>query len=191
MMSKLQSIVWAAAMLATMPVTNAAERADADRLAACAEERDEARRLACYDEAISASRKSSDSEPAVAAPAKPAAAERAAPKATPAPAAAAADPASEFGVTGSAIARQRRAEEEQQASGNGKIESLSAQITEVSSRPRGELVMTLDNGQVWAQKKVERHFMAKPGDNITINAGMLGSYRMVNGKRSTQVTRLK
>lgn len=191
MTSKLQRIVWAAAMVATMPVSHAAERAAADRLAACAEERDEARRLACYDEAIAASRKSTKTEPAPAAPARPAAPERAAPSATQAPAAAAANPDSEFGVAGSAVARQRSAEEEQQTGGKDKVESLTAHITEVSSRPYGELVMTLDNGQVWVQKKAESRFMAKPGDKVTINAGMLGSFHMVNGRRSTQVTRVK
>ena len=33
---------------------------------------------------------------------------------------------------------------------------MTATVTAIDKRPRGELVVTLDNGQVWAQKSPER-----------------------------------
>lgn len=170
--NKLLRTVLAAAVLAPLPTVKAAERVDADRIAACASERDEARRLACYDEAVAASKTAERELPAQSAPAAEAITE------------------SDFGVSGSAVARQRRSEQEN-AEDREKIKSITAVVTEVSSQARGELVITLDNGQIWMQKKSERYFPVKLGDKVTINAGMLGSYRMTNGNRITQVTRVK
>ncbi|HEY0683964.1 MAG TPA: hypothetical protein VGD45_16650 [Steroidobacter sp.] len=171
MTTKLQRIVLATAMVVTLQAANAAERLDAERVVACADERDDARRLACYDDAVAAAKRSG-------APVSPA----------PAPAM---NSKNEFGVTGSAVARQRSDEQQEQTRDKEAIESLTAVVTAVWSKPHGELVITLDNGQVWAQKRKERYFAAKPGDKVTIDAGMLGSYRMIIGNRSTHVTRLK
>ena len=171
MTSNLQRIVLAAAIIATVQVTNAAERVDEDRLAACANEPDEARRLVCYDEAVAASKRPTSAQP-------------------PAPATApAVSSHDEFGISGSAVARQRSAEQEPRGD-SGKVESITAVVTAVSAKPHGELVITLDNGQVWAQKQ-KGYFPAKAGDKAAINAGMLGSYTMVIGNRSTRVARVK
>lgn len=165
MTSILQRTVLVAALATAIPVAHSAAPVDVDRVVACASERDDARRLACYDAAV-------------AGPKHPTQAPKE-PKPT----------ATEFGVTGSAVARQRSQEQEQNQ--DEKVESLAAAVVKVSSQPRGELVVTLDNGQVWMQKKIERYFTVKPGDKVTINAGVLGSFRMINGNRSTQVTRVK
>lgn len=162
-------VVVAASMIATAAV---AQDGGDDALSACAKESDDARRLACYDRVTR-----SQAAPAP----KPE------PKPTEQPAATATD---EFGVTGSAVARQRSGEQKQQDQ-SAEVRSVSAGVTEVSWRPRGEFVVTLDNGQVWAQKDSGQRFPIKPGDRVTINAGLLGSYRLINGPRSTQVTRVK
>jgi hypothetical protein len=67
----------------------------------------------------------------------------------------------------------------------------SATVTAIEKRPRGELVVTLDNGQVWAQKSADRYFPLKVGDPVAILAGSLGSFRLIAGSRATAVTRVQ
>jgi hypothetical protein len=156
---------FAAALLAaaaTQP-TLAADDDLSKRIAACTREQDDARRLACFDRA-------------------------AAPTAAPEVAADKVDATQTFGVHGSELARNRD-------DGNAKEESapkrITANIAGIDKRPRGELVITLDNGQVWAQKEVGAFFPIKVGDPATILAGSLGSYRLVVANRATAVTRVR
>ena len=111
--------------------------------------------------------------------------DRAAPKAAASPKV---DATETFGVHGSELARSRD---------DGKPESeappkrISAQVTAIEKRARGELVITLDNGQVWAQKEVGSYFPLKVGDPVSILAGTLGSFRLIAGNRATAVTRVQ
>jgi hypothetical protein len=139
------------------------------RIAACTREQDDARRLACFDRA--------------AAPA--AAADKAV---TAKPAAERADPAQAFGVHGSELARNREADDPKQ---DTTPQRLIAKIAGIEKRARGELVFTLDNGQVWAQKEVGAYFPIDVGDPVTILAGTLGSHRLIVGSRATAVTRVR
>jgi hypothetical protein len=68
---------------------------------------------------------------------------------------------------------------------------MSATVTSIDKRPRGELVVTLDNGQVWAQKNADRYFPLEVGDTVEILAGALGSFRLLAGSRATAVTRVQ
>ena len=68
---------------------------------------------------------------------------------------------------------------------------MSATVTAIDKRPRGELVVTLDNGQVWAQKSADRYFPLKVGDPVAILSGALGSFRLIAGSRATAVTRVE
>jgi hypothetical protein len=68
---------------------------------------------------------------------------------------------------------------------------VTAKVTGIDKRARGELVVTLDNGQVWAQKEVGAYFPIKVGDPATILAGTLGSYRLIVANRATAVTRVR
>jgi hypothetical protein len=68
---------------------------------------------------------------------------------------------------------------------------MSATVTAIDKRPRGELVVTLDNGQVWAQKNAEGYFPLEVGDSVAILAGSLGSFRLISGGRATAVTRVQ
>ena len=66
----------------------------------------------------------------------------------------------------------------------GKVESLSAQ-------PSGDWVITLDNGQVWAQVPTGTRFSLRVGDAVTITPGALGSFllRKDSGGGSVRVRR--
>ena len=68
---------------------------------------------------------------------------------------------------------------------------MSATVTAIDKRPRGELVVTLDNGQVWAQKSADRYFPLKVGDPVAILSGSLGSFRLIAGSRAPAVTRVE
>jgi hypothetical protein len=52
--------------------------------------------------------------------------------------------------------------------------NLSAEVQTVAQAAHGKFVVTLDNGQVWAQQE-ELDFPLAAGDRITIRRGMLGA----------------
>ena len=95
-----------------------------------------------------------------------------------------------FGVQGSELARNRDDAVAEQGSALSQ-KRLTAKVTGIDKRPRGELVFTLDNGQVWAQKEVGAYLPIKVGDSITILAGSLDSFRLVVANRVTAVTRVR
>jgi hypothetical protein len=68
---------------------------------------------------------------------------------------------------------------------------LLAVVSAVSNRPRGELVVTLDNGQVWVQIE-PANYPLKPGDHVEIDVASLGSYVLwsPSNRRATKVTRI-
>jgi hypothetical protein len=178
-----------------------------ESLQRCADEADDKRRLACYDQemarlrapnpAPSASIPAATSAPAVAAatsaPAVTAATSApvttAATAAPAVPAATAAKPdltaEEQFGLS------QDQVREKQSGKDTPKLDHLAGAITKISKRPRGELVMTLDNGQVWTQQAVDT-FDVRVGDTVTIKAAALGSFKMsTKAGRSTRVTRVQ
>ena len=108
--------------------------------------------------------------------------------AAPKAAAAKVDATHTFGVQGSELARNHDADKPQADSPPKKI---SATVTGIEKRARGELVVTLDNGQVWAQKEIGAYFPLKVGDPVAILAGTLGSFRLIAGNRATAVTRVQ
>jgi hypothetical protein len=150
----------------------ATERALTERLAECVRERDDALRLACFDRETAQLRASSSDAAFVSAEAS-----------------AGRTPADDFGISGSEVARKRGATREEGAPPEAK--QLDATIAAIARQPRGELILTLDNGQVWAQKTATSYFPVAPGDRVMITAGALGSYRLTTSGRSTPVTRIK
>jgi hypothetical protein len=185
--------VLAIAISGSGPVSATLAQALPASVRACASERDDARRLGCYDREIARLDQGGDvmAAPATKAEVAPAAAAAAATApaaaATPPTAAApAAAPDARFGYRGD-IARKEL--DEQTATET--VDRLEATITEVSSRAHGELVITLDNGQVWVQKAPDSKMQLKAGDQVTIKKASLGSYMLVAAGRSTRVTRVQ
>ena len=99
-----------------------------------------------------------------------------------------ADATQDFGVHGSELARNRDDDDPKQDSTPKRI---SATVAGVEERARGELVVALDNGQVWAQKEAGPYFPIKVGDAVSIIAGTLGSHKLVVASRATAVTRVR
>lgn len=131
---------------------------------ACMEQKDDARRLACFDAAAAHAK----AQPATAA------------------AVAATPPLSKeerFGLRGEL--KQEKAPE------LAELPELTAKVTKVSTRPHGELIVALDNGQVWYEIQAYSGLRVKVGDVVTIKSGALGSYSLVANGRSGKVTRAK
>jgi biotin carboxyl carrier protein len=143
---------------------NAAEGAT-EALLACADEPDDARRLRCFDAAVADLRRA----PAVAA------ASAAATTATATPATA--TPATATTATAAPAASPPPA---------------APAATAVGAKPYGELVVTLDNGQVWAELAPGSKVKVKAGDSVKIEAAALGSFFLIapNG-RSSKVARVR
>jgi len=162
-----------------------------DALLACSNEPDDAGRLRCFDASVADLRKGDAPTTATAAGATAAGATAAGATAAGATAAgttAAADapptslsPEERFGLRGD-LKRER----------TGDLAELSATATAVSAKPRGELVVTLDNGQVWAEIAPGSSIRLKAGDPVRIQAGTLGSFILIapNG-RSSKVARIR
>jgi hypothetical protein len=149
-----------------------------EELRACSAETDAARRLRCFDRATAML------DQAAASPAPAARSSTA--RATSGTAAASTPPSSEaaeFGVREGPLDAKRRATA---------LKQIRAVVAAIEFRPRGELVMTLDNGQVWAQNDATAYFPLKVGDTVQISSATLGSYVLLApSKRATKVTRVR
>ena len=152
-------------------------------LATCRAEQDDARRLACYDREV----EKLPRQPATGAASMGTAPSVAAPTST-APVADTQTPEERFGYRGE-LAREERDREQQEIRG---LEKLVATVTRISTRGDGTLVITLDNGQVWAQNRPDSFFRLKVGEQISIEPAVLGSFLLIgSSKRTARVTRLR
>lgn len=71
------------------------------------------------------------------------------------------------------------------------VESISATIDTVSRSPRGKIVITLSNKQVWRQIDSTR-LPLHEGDSVTVRSASFGSYLLEKaaGSRSMKVRRI-
>ena len=69
---------------------------------------------------------------------------------------------------------------------------VTAKVAALANRGSGKFVVTLDNGQVWAQQEVP-DFTLQVGDVITLRRGVLGALWMVSpsGHDQIRVQRIK
>ncbi len=68
----------------------------------------------------------------------------------------------------------------------------TANVVAIRERPHGQMVVTLDNGEVWSEQFASRAFLVDVGDSVTMKKGMLSSrYQLVApGGRVYRMTRL-
>lgn len=91
-------------------------------------------------------------------------------------------PESQFGISGGRLEQKKETVTPKE---------IQAVVSGVARRPRGELVITLDNGQVWAQLAPQEYYPLEIGDTVHISKGALGSYSLSTpAKRGSKVTRL-
>ena len=197
-MLRLQVVSW---VLIGVGYCGYAAAADAlpPSLRACMKETDSARRLACFDResALLAGDGAPVARQGDPAPARPAPTATSAPVAAPvaAPAAAATAAATgqaaqdKFGYRGN----MARAELDKKKEAEQEFEALTAKVAEVTTLAHGELLLTLDNGQMWQQKTSDRALRVKTGDQVTIKRGVLNSFLLTSDatKGSMRVQRVK
>jgi hypothetical protein len=149
----------------------------------CASQKRDAARLACFDREVA---KLTQPEKSVA----PTHASRAQSMPTAVSVAATPQPSArtqedEFGVSGD-LARKRTAA---QKSTEAPLQELHATVASVKQKPYGELVMELDNGQVWEQPERKLTFLIKEGERITIKQHKLGSFFLTTDSGATSRVR--
>jgi hypothetical protein len=138
-------------------------------------------RLACYDALF----RTSEGAAVPQATAAAAAAAATAATAHPQPAA---NPVADFGLT----PVQQRSLDPEKANEPRAPESVTGTVAKIGYKPTGELVVTLENGQVWVQIDTGNKARAKAGDTVTIKRGTFGSYMLVTpNKIATRVRRVK
>lgn len=187
----------AAAVLASFA---ALPSAAAEQRHPCTAIAEAAARLACYDAAFGAPAVTApDANRAVAGAAAPAAVGPAAPVAP-----AAASAAAVAGSAAVAAPAPTQSATEQFGFHGGQpqpvvakpapeagVDSIDSVINQVTRRPTGELIVALENGQVWMQLEADSTVRLKPGDAVTIRKAALGSYKLVSGPNATRVRRTK
>jgi hypothetical protein len=145
----------------------------------CAAIADDSSRLACYDALWRDAGAPSSAKAVAPVPAAGAAV------ATQAPASAV-DPVDDFGLSEAA----KRARDPAQAEPANS--SISGVVTAVRRQPAGELIVTLESGQVWTQITVDTRARVAVGDTVTIRRAALGSFMLVTANRyATRVRRVK
>jgi hypothetical protein len=69
---------------------------------------------------------------------------------------------------------------------------MRAAITKIATKPFGELILTLDNGQVWEQPEKLETFIIKVGEGVVIKQGKLGSFLLTaDSGATTRIRRIR
>lgn len=165
------------AAVAVLFSCSAAAQSANEALLTCANEKDDARRLRCFD-AVVADLRRAPAAPAASVAATPSAPPAAAPPSTPT---ASISSEEKFGARGD-LNKEKREE----------LKEITGKVTEIRAQPHGELVLTLDNGQVWAERTANSKVKVKVGDTVRIESGALGSFTLIApNRRSSKVARVR
>jgi len=163
---------------------------------ACAGESDVMLRLSCYDREVAAFRNRPVSSPATVPPVAAVASVPTGVAATTiaeTPAVNAADP--EPAASAAAPARATNSVDNfgfDTPTAEMRMDEITSEVARIRERPYGELIIYLENGQIWEQKHLDRRFRLKTGESVTITKGAVAGYRLSgDSNRSIQVERLK
>jgi hypothetical protein len=166
------------------------------QVAACAGEDNDIARLACYDRQnpptgerrrAAASASAAPSPQPASTPTEPRQVAAAGELKSP-PATAPANTAAEFGLSDS----QLRKAQTGTAEPDPRNDKIAARVSEVSERAHGELLLKLDNGQLWTQTERRAGILIEKGESVTISRGSLGAFFLTSASRvTTRVRRLE
>lgn len=95
-----------------------------------------------------------------------------------------ADAEADFGLTEA----DKRALDPERAE-KSQLTSIRGTVASVARRPTKELVVTLENGQVWVQSESVTHVTLKVGDVVTIRRASLGSHMLIAPNRAAMRVR--
>lgn len=153
----------------------------------CAKFVSDSERLACFDEILKQQPERSEAPASV----EPPQASVTAPEVV-----AVESPSEARAVTQSETSVQEaQPSERQDESSPGKRDrpkEYTATVVAIQTRPHGQKVVTLDDGEIWSEKYASGAFLVNVGDTVTMKKGMLSSsYRLVApGGRGYKMTRL-
>ena len=68
--------------------------------------------------------------------------------------------------------------ERKEGTAPAQLDRLSSSIATVAYKPRGESIVTLQDGQVWEEAELVTHEPLHVGDPVTIRRGVLGAFYM-------------
>jgi hypothetical protein len=103
---------------------------------------------------------------------------------------AAVNPEKSFGFRGEIAKEDKQREREQEQASTPR--ELRSKVAAIKFRPMSPVVVTLENGQVWAQRSYDSRFDLEVGDEVTIKAAALGSFLLVGPQGgSTRVSRVR
>jgi hypothetical protein len=165
--------------VSTLAVSSALAQSLPPSVAACASEKDSLARLVCFDREVAkypqaAARVApTPAAPAVAVPPAPVVATTPPIPASPTP--------DDFGVSGKLAQKRKEAQEEVAPA----IKELRASVTKLSTKPYGEIIMQLDNGQVWEQLEKKSTFVIKEGESVLIKPAKFGSFMLTTDAGAT------
>ena len=152
----------------------------------CASLRKDSSRLACFDREVAELTASAQSVQPAQVPPVPAAPP--APVVTATPPRNAISKEDEFGVSGN-LARKRSDEKK---TADTPLQELRATVANVKTKPYGELILELDNGQVWEQPEKKSTFLVKAGEGVAIRQHKLGSFFLTTDAGAvTRVRRIR
>jgi hypothetical protein len=165
--------------LSSLAVSAAVAQSLPPSVAACTAEKDSLARLVCFDREVAKYTQSS----ARVAPTPTAPARVSPPAATvvPTPPPVASQPGDDFGVAGQLARKRKEAKED----AGEAVKELNASVSSLSKKPYGELVVTLDNGQVWQQNEAKSSFVIKEGETVVIKPAKFGSFMLTTGSGAT------
>jgi hypothetical protein len=165
--------------LSSLAVSAAFAQSLPPSIAACTSEKDSLARLVCFDREVAKYTQPTARvapTPTVPTPVSPPAA-----SVVPTPPPAASQVADEFGVSGELARKRKEANEDQGAA----IKELHAAVSKVATKPYGEHVLTLDNGQVWEQIEAKSTFIIKVGEGVVIKQAKFGSFMLTADSGAT------
>lgn len=152
----------------------------------CAAIKKDSNRLACFDREIARHKPASAGVASAQVP--PAQAVPPAPVVATTPPKMATTKEDEFGVSGQLARKRKEAQQETDAP----LAELQAAVVKVRSKPYGEQVFELDNGQVWEESEKKYALIIKAGQRVRITQGAMGSYFLVaDSGATTRVRRVR
>lgn len=95
-------------------------------------------------------------------------------------------PEERFGLSNEQINKKAAA-----AGGPDAVRQVSATVTATRPHSSGGLVIELDNGQQWLQTDKDAKLMLKPGSQVTIKSGAIGSFWLSTTHRGAHVRRIR
>ncbi|MEQ5809385.1 hypothetical protein J3369_18425 [Alteromonas sp. NFXS44] len=66
-------------------------------------------------------------------------------------------------------------------------ENMSGTITDVSTSPRGDYIITLDSGMVWRQTSDDVNYKFRKGDTVMVERGALGAFYLKKSGASGRI----